>query len=232
MVVLHPRLQSVAELVPACQIMADIGTDHAYVPLYLLQTGRIQQAVASDIHRGPALRAKENCLNEQAADVVSVRVGPGLLTLSPHEVEGAVIAGMGGLMICSILEEGAHIAETMDWFVLQPQNHVGDLRQWLAEHEYMICQERLASEKNYIYQVLLVRHGKMSLISPIEKETGLLLYRWQEPLFVDFLRILIHKQAIIIESVDENRTNEINRKKKEVALQKKKRLEEILWTLA
>lgn len=229
MITLTPRLQAVAGLVPPCQCMADIGTDHGYVPLYLLQAGRIQRAVASDINEGPARRAEAHCKREQAGRLVSVRVGPGLSPLRPGEAEGAVIAGMGGLMICSILEEGAAMADTLAWFVLQPQNHVGDLRQWLADHGYVIVNEVLAAEKHWLYQVLLVQHGAMPPMLPIERDVGLLAYRSNDPLFPAFLCQQIQKQSMVIEGINVATASERSRRARAQAEHTKALLEELLW---
>lgn len=232
MILLSPRLQKAADFVPACRCMADIGTDHAYVPLYLLQTGRIRQAIASDIHEGPARRALSNVRKEQMEARVSVRVGPGLATLRPGEAEGAVIAGMGGLMMIRILEEGADQAAALDWLVLQPQNHAPELRRWLAEHGYVICGEALAAEDRQLYQILFVRHGHMEALSDAEAEAGLLVYRKEDPLYPDFLRVLIRKKEFTICGVDPAAANAANRAKREKALKEKKTLEALLWTFA
>ncbi len=229
MITLSPRLQKAADFVPACRAAADIGTDHAYLPLYLLQIGRIRQAVASDIHEGPAERALANVRKEQLEDRVSVRVGPGLSTLQPGEADGAVIAGMGGLMMIHILEEGADTAASLDWLVLQPQNHAAELRRWLAEHGYAICGEALAAEDRQLYQILFVRHGRMPALSDIEAEVGVLACRQGDPLFPEFLRALIRKKDFTIRGVAEDTANAVNRAKREKALKEKKELEALLW---
>lgn len=229
MITLTPRLSAVAGYVPCCRCVADIGTDHAYVPLYLLQTGRAKRAIASDIHEGPARRAEEHCRKERAGEAVSVRIGPGLAAVCPGEADGAVIAGMGGLMIRSILEDGGETAAQMEWFVLQPQNHAADLRLWLADHGYAICGETLAAEDRQLYQILFVRHGTMPPLGALEAETGILAFRKREPLFPDFLRSLIRRREWTIQGVAEDTSNETNRMKRRRAEEEKKELEALLW---
>ena len=229
MIHLTKRLQTAADLVPPCRAIADIGTDHGYVPIYLCQTGKISGAVASDIHEGPAERARIHIGENGLSRKISVRVGPGLSTLVPGEADGAVIAGMGGLMIGRILEEGAAVASHMDWFVLQPQNHGGDLRRWLAGHGYSIEREVLAREDRRLYQVLLVRHGTMAPLSPLEEETGAFFLRRDDPLFPDFLRGLIRKREWTIEGVAEDTENAVNREKRHRAVKEKQELEALLW---
>lgn len=100
---LTARLRHVAELVPVCHSMADIGTDHAYLPLFLLEAGKVQRAIASDIHRGPLERARTHLEGEGKGKEIELRLGGGLSPIKKGEVDGAVMAGMGGLMMRDIL---------------------------------------------------------------------------------------------------------------------------------
>lgn len=230
MLSLSPRLSAVCDLIPTCRSIADIGTDHAYVPIFLAETGRIQSAVASDIHEGPAKRAEVDVTQSGFRDIISVRIGPGLAPLSPGEVDGAVIAGMGGLMIIQILKDGKDIAETLDFLVLQPQNHQKELRKWLAENGFRIDAEKLAKEDRMLYQILRVRRGTMT-ISETEAETGLLAFRKGDPLFPEFLKELIRKKDFIIRGVSPDSRNERNIKNRNLALLEKQKLEELLWNV-
>lgn len=231
MIHLTPRLQAAADLVPAAAVIADIGTDHAYLPLYLAETGKIQRAIASDIHQGPAERARIHIGQEGKSHAIDVRVGSGLLTLRPGEAEGAVIAGMGGLMIQKFLEEGAGAADRMDWFVLQPQNHGGDLREWLSTHGFIVQKEVLAKEDRMLYQILLVKHGTSKPYCGIEKETGHFEQRKTDPLFAEFLQGLIKKRNFTIQGVAETTDNPVSAGKRQRALEEKKELEDMLWKL-
>lgn len=224
MISLSKRLAAVCELVPPVSSLADIGTDHGYVPIFLRETGRIETAVAADIHEGPAERAREHIGLAGLSDFVSVRVGSGLSVLTPGEVDGAVMAGMGGLMMIEILEEGRAVASEMKFLVLQPQNHQKELRLWLAENGFAIDEERLVREDRRFYEVLRVRRGEME-ISEREAETGLLKFREQDPLFPDFLKYLIQKKDLTIRQIAPETTNEKNRKMRERALSEKEELE-------
>lgn len=231
MIQLTPRLAAAASLVPPAVSMADIGTDHAYLPIFLIQSGKIKHAIASDIHEGPAERAKEHIGKNGLTAAVHVRIAPGLLGLMPGEAEGAVIAGMGGLMIRNILEEGADIAETMQWFVLQPQNHGRELRLWLAGHGYAIEKECLAREDRMIYQLLFVRHGEMAPLTGVQWETGNPRLREKDPLFPSFLEGLIRKRDFTIQGVAKDTDNPVNKEKRRRAVEEKQELEELLWKL-
>ena len=228
MLSLSPRLSAVCDLVPTCRCVADIGTDHAYVPIFLTETGRIQSAVASDIHEGPAKRAEADVAQSGLRDKISVRIGAGLTPLAPGEADGAVIAGMGGLMIIQILKDGKNIAETMDFLVLQPQNHQRELRKWLAENGFRIDAEQLAKEDRMLYQILRVRRGTMTL-TETEEETGVLAIRQSDPLFPEFLKELIRKKDFTVRGVSPDSKNERNIQNRNRAILEKQKLEELLW---
>ena len=224
MISLSKRLAAVCELVPPASSLADIGTDHGYVPIFLRETGRIKTAVAADIHEGPAERAREHIDLAGLSDFISVRVGAGLSVLVPGEVDGAVMAGMGGLMMIEILEEGRAVASKLKFLVLQPQNHQKELRLWLAENGYVIDAESLVREDRRFYEMFRVRRGEME-ISEREAETGLLKFREQDPLFPDFLEYLIQKKELMIRQIAPETTNEKNRKMRARALSEREELE-------
>ena len=188
---LTPRLAAVAALVPACHCMADIGTDHAYVPMDLVRKHRVEHAVASDIHKGPLDIARRHIGENRLSQWIETRLGGGLETLQPGECEGVVIAGMGGLMICDILANSPETAGALSWAVLQPMNHSADLRIWLAEHGWKITQEKLAREDWHIYDILYVEHGDMLVPSPLDAELGVTPMRREDSLFPELVKKLI-----------------------------------------
>lgn len=185
---LTPRLAAVAALVPACHCMADIGTDHAYVPMDLVRKHRVEHAVASDIHKGPLDIARRHIGENRLSQWIETRLGGGLETLQPGECEGVVIAGMGGLMICDILANSPETAGALSWAVLQPMNHSADLRIWLAEHGWKITKEKLAREDWHIYDILYVEHGDMLVPSPLDAELGVTSMRREDSLFPELVK--------------------------------------------
>lgn len=230
MISLSPRLSAICDMVPKCRAIADIGTDHAYVPIYLIEKGIAERAIAADIHAGPCERAKEHVAQNKLSDRISVRVGAGLLPICPREAEGAVIAGMGGLMMIQILEEGKSIAQTLDFLILQPQNHQKELRKWLSKNGYCINREQLAKEDRMLYQIMRVRHGHMD-ITDTEEEIGLFPLRLSDPLFPEFLKNLIRKKDFTIQGIAPDTQNSVNLAKRHIALTEKEKLEEILCKL-
>ena len=170
---LGERLQTIAAMVPSCHTMADIGTDHGYVPAFLALSGQCRHVIASDIAKGPCQAAIETRNKYNLHSDMEIRTAPGLQGLRIGEVETVVIAGMGGVTIMGILEESPEIAASVQTFVLQPMNSANVLRHWLIHHGFRIAEEVLCKENNHIYIVIKALHteGKQNL-SFLETELG------------------------------------------------------------
>ena len=167
------RLQTVASLVPPCHTVADIGTDHGYVPACLALSGRCRHVIASDIAEGPCQAATETRNKYKLHNEMEIRMAPGLQGLRAGEAETVVIAGMGGATIAGILEESPEIAASVTTFVLQPMNAAGLLRRWLTQHGYHIAEEALCKENKHIYSIIKAVHGEgKQELSPLEEEFG------------------------------------------------------------
>jgi len=188
MVHISERLRLVASMVPECRTAADIGTDHGYVPAYLLETGTCRRVIASDIAEGPCQAARETRDKYSLRDAMDVRRAAGLQGLAAGEAEAVVIAGMGGATIASILEESPGVAGSVRVFVLQPMNAAGLLRRWLAEHGYIIGEEALCRENGHIYVILKALHGEPGQqLTLIEQELGPCLIGKRPPLWTEYL---------------------------------------------
>ncbi len=157
---LTPRLQKIASLVPKNSVMADIGTDHAYIPAYCILNGICQKAFAMDVNSGPLSNAEETLTRYGISDKVELRLSNGLERLSPDEADTVVIAGMGGLLIKSILENGNLKEGTT--LILQPMLAVKELRQYLYESEMAVDNEYLAKEDRKLYNIIVATVGKKS----------------------------------------------------------------------
>ena len=167
------RLHTVASMVPPCHTMADIGTDHGYVPASLALSGQCRHVIASDIAEGPCQAATETRNKYKLHNEMEIRMAPGLQGLRAGEAETVVIAGMGGATIVGILEESPEIAASVKTFVLQPMNAGGLLRRWLAQHGYLIAEEALCKENKHIYNIIkAVRGENKQDLSPLEAEFG------------------------------------------------------------
>ena len=130
---LSKRLSCLAEMVTAGSRLADVGTDHGYVPLCLYRQGKIPAAIAMDINRGPLERAQEHIREAGVEAYIETRLSDGLAALQPGEADTVLIAGMGGNLTKRILTEGKEVLETVKELVLQPQSEIWKVRRWLRE---------------------------------------------------------------------------------------------------
>ena len=181
---LQPRLQLLADMVPPGSRLADVGTDHGYIPAWLLQRGRIAAAIASDIGAEPLQHAKQTAA-EYEVNGIDFRLCPGLDAIAPEEADTIVIAGMGGETIQTILEAAPWTAGGEHLLLLQPMTKAEYLRKWLADNGYRFTEERLVFDKNYLYPVFAVRGGTQPSLTPAQQYGGVLLDG--DPLYADYL---------------------------------------------
>lgn len=134
----------------------DVGTDHAYLPVWLAKQGLIRCAIAVDIRPGPLERARFNIKRYGVADLVSVRLSDGLERILPQEAEDIVIAGMGGLMMIHILERTPWLKSPNRRLILQPMTKAEKLRSYLSQNGFFVEQERAAAEDGHVYSVMQV----------------------------------------------------------------------------
>lgn len=155
---LNPRLKKIAELVPPNSCTADIGTDHAYIPITLVRSGITPQAIASDIKKGPIARADANIRAHGLEKEIETRLGAGLETITADDnAEVLIIAGMGGILISDILESSQNIVMNAKLLILQPMTAVTELRQYLSQNQYEICAEYLEAEEEKIYNIIVAK---------------------------------------------------------------------------
>lgn len=153
---LSTRLAAAAELVPCCATLADIGTDHGFLPLFLLKQGIISYAICTDIRPSPLEKARGNFSRAGLSDCADFRLGNGLDILGPHEADAVVIAGMGGETIANILSRGSVTGDRRA-FILQPMTKPERLRKFLSDNGFAIDNWRLCREKGRIRECLRVK---------------------------------------------------------------------------
>ena len=158
---LSPRLKMVADLVPQGARLADVGTDHAYLPTALIQEGKIPFAIAADLRQGPLASARATVRRAGLEGKVAFRLCDGLKGIQPEEAEAVAIAGMGGETIAAILAAAPWTKERDIPLILQPMSSMPDLRIWLGENGYRIVTEDLCCEGDTLYTAMLVRAGEM-----------------------------------------------------------------------
>lgn len=151
---LTERLNAVAKMIPNCKTIADIGTDHAYIPIYAVENDISTYAIACDINEGPLKIAEKNIKNHLLNDKIKTRLSNGLDMLDTDEAETIVIAGMGGQLISEIISNDIDKITEKTTLVLQPMIAQSDLRRFLLENDFSIVDERLAREGNKIYNII------------------------------------------------------------------------------
>lgn len=159
---LSKRLRAVADLVPGGTVLADVGTDHAYIPIALVEEGKIPRALAMDINQGPLTRAEENIKAHGLEEKIETRLSDGLEKMKKGEADTVLIAGMGGLLTVRILSSKREVLGGAT-LVLQPQSDLPSVRGWLTEEGYAITAEDLVLEDGKYYQMMRAQKcGEMS----------------------------------------------------------------------
>lgn len=182
---LQPRLQMLASLVPLGARLVDVGTDHGYLPVWLLQQERIVSAIATDIHREPLLHAVHTAREGGVEERIDFRLCDGLWEISPQEADTVVIAGMGGETIAAILSAASWTRQKDKTLLLQPMTKAEDLRVWLIDKGYSFTGEHLVWDKNFLYPIFCVCGGTAKPLTPEEVYGGILLEG--DPLYGDYL---------------------------------------------
>lgn len=172
---LGPRLRAIAALVPlGCRTLADIGTDHGYIPVSLLLEERLDRAIAADIGAPPLDHARRTAGLYGVSERMDFRLGDGLAVVEPGEAEVIVIAGMGGDTITEILD-AAPWSRDGPLLLLQSMSRTDVLRRWLPANGYAVCQEKLVQDKGVLYPILAVRGGETPPATEAQAQGGFLL---------------------------------------------------------
>lgn len=159
---LDDRLLAVAACVPKGAYLADVGTDHAYLPLWLAEKGSLSGAVASDIHKAPLESADKNIREAGFSTLIHTVLTDGLQGLESYPMTDIAIAGMGGLMIRGILEKADFIRERRIRLILQPMQHIPDLRRYLYENGFAVTKETQATADGKFYQIICAVYDGIS----------------------------------------------------------------------
>ncbi|MBR5236871.1 MAG: SAM-dependent methyltransferase [Clostridia bacterium] len=212
--VLTPRLRAIADSVPTGATLADVGTDHGYVPIYLCQKNVIEKALAMDVKEGPLSRAQNNIERFGMKEKVETRLSDGLCALQQGEVDTAVIAGMGGLLIAQILEEAPFYLKT---YILQPMTATAELRAYLEEKGYRISYEVLAKEDEKIYTIIRAERGEMKIEKPVYYHVGKRLLEQRDPLAPLLIGQLLTKYQQTLCGLDKAEKENVSEKKQQIS---------------
>lgn len=218
---LSTRLQTVANFVDPGARIADIGSDHAYLPVHLAKKDLIEFAIAGEVVKGPHENATTEISEQGLRDLIDSRLGDGLAVIRPDDhIDTVVIAGMGGTLIAQILETGKQKLDNVTTLILQPNVGENRVRNWLMTNHYVITEEQILKEDHHIYEIIVAKktnktlsYSKKQLLfgpellnklpNPIFKE------KWEAELARE--RIAIH-QMEQAKQIPQERINKLNLK--------------------
>ncbi|WJK31110.1 tRNA (adenine(22)-N(1))-methyltransferase [Limosilactobacillus reuteri] len=215
---LSARLACVASLVPAGARVADIGSDHAYLPAALVLDGKIDFAIAGEVVKGPYENAVREIKDHQLEGQVIPRLADGLAAIEPADkVDTITIAGMGGSLIASILEKGKDKLTEIKRLVLQPNVGESQLREWLMNNHYQIMNEKIIEEDNHIYEIIVAEPSVVPFrYSKYELDFGPFLLENKGPIFKKKWQEYLQREAHVIDQMQKaqqppvKKINEIN----------------------
>ena len=204
MALLSDRLKAVAKMITPGLAVADIGCDHAYLPIYLAKENISPRIIACDINAGPVRTAKENIGDVELSGKIEVRQGDGLSVITCGEVQSVVIAGMGAKLMMKIISEGEEVLEGVSELIMEPQSEVAELRHFLQDRGYRIISESMVCEDGKFYPVIKAKHGIMNWDREIYFRYGKILLREENPVLHEFL--LLEKQNLgeLLKELSEN----------------------------
>ena len=213
---LSMRLSAIRDMVPKNSIVADIGTDHGYIPVSLIENKISKKVIGTDVSKGSLDKIIELVNNLDMVRVIEARLGYGLDVIEPNEIDTLIIAGMGGILIKDILEKGRNITKSINTFILQPMVGAKELRQYLINNNFKIIEEDLVFEEGKYYEVISAINGKSSIKKDIYYELSQLLLENNHPLIGSFIQYKIDKVEKIIDEIRLIDTEKSRQKYKEM----------------
>ena len=217
------RLETVASFVSQGAVLLDVGSDHAYLPIESVEKGHIERAIAGEVVVGPYQSAVKNVENHGLSDKIQVRLANGLAAFDESDqVSVITIAGMGGRLIASILEEGFDKLAHVERLILQPNNREDDLRNWLQDHGFQIIAESILEEAGKFYEILVVEAGQMKL-SARDTRFGPFLSKEVSPVFVQKWQKEAEKLQFALGQIPEK-----NQEERQILAEKIQAIKEVL----
>lgn len=215
------RLQTVAEQIKQCNTIADIGTDHGYVPIYLYNKGIINKAIACDINEGPLKRADNNIKLYGAGEAIETRLGSGLCPVKTFEADAAVIAGMGGMLIIDILKDSLETVKSLKQLVLQPQLDISSVRRYIHGIGFKIDNEEMIIDEGKYYTIISAVYGEEKYCCDNEYTFGKVLIEKKNPVLKKYIEYKIQKQIKLMAGLKKINTLNSNIKLKEITEENK-----------
>ncbi|MBR2215155.1 MAG: SAM-dependent methyltransferase [Selenomonadaceae bacterium] len=203
---LDARLQAVADFVEPGSRVADVGTDHAYLSVALVESGKARFVIATDKNPGPCEAARRSLRALGHSDRIEVRLGDGLLTLVPGEADTLCLAGMGGSLMERILVARPEVVAAAKMLILQPQSAAADLRAWLYGQAWHIADENLALADGRLYEIIKALPGSRPCPSPLMLAIGPKLWEKKPPYLKEHIEALIFQARRVAAGMERSRS--------------------------
>lgn len=214
---LSERMKAAAALVSEGNRVADIGCDHAYTSIYLVQTGKAPSAIAMDVRKGPLERARANVTRFRITDRISLRLSDGLSELTPGEADTLLFAGMGGPLITELLAAGMPVVKAAKELVLQPQSEAFRVRRFLLQNGFRIDRETMLFEEGKYYVVMRAVPGTEPAYGEEEELFGRCLLKERPDVFLRFLSEEEKKTEELLSELSGQTSEKSEKRRKELS---------------
>lgn len=212
MIQLSKRLQAIADLVPHTEVVADVGTDHAYLPIFLIQAQICKKVLALDINKGPLQTASTNIHRYHCSNMIETRLSDGLSSVTEDEVDGVIFAGMGGELMQRLLTQSQELVQKLDWCIVQPQSQIEKFRRYLIQEGYSIVKEDIVCEDDIYYPILMFQSIPTDqLWKTVEYRYGKDLLENKHPVLYRLLKREIQGKERIIQHLSQKKTDVTHR---------------------
>ena len=203
---LSKRLNWIIEKLNKVEVIMDVGTDHGYIPIYLIKNNIAKKVIASDINKEPLKKAKINASLDGVLDKIDLRLGGGLSPLNNKEADSVIIAGMGGNLIRDILESDLNKVKNLEYLILQPAQNPEVLRKYLYNNNYEVLEEDICLDENKYYEIFKVKYkiGDYIALEDIFYEISPIMLNKKLPLLKLYIESKIEKNEKVMEFIKDN----------------------------
>lgn len=199
---LTPRLAVIGESIDKCDVIADIGSDHAYLPIYLINNSKARKVIATDINKGPVEISMKRVKKYGLEQYIEVRIGDGLSVLNDNEADIIVIAGMGGLLIQNMLNNRPDIARSAKELILQPMRDSRILIKWLIQNSFEIFDGEIIKENDKFYEIIWTRYKQNYYDEKNKNMMNEIFYYKNSPVLLEYVDKKISEYSGIIKHLE------------------------------
>ena len=209
------RLSAIASFVPKGSHVIDVGTDHAYIPIYLVETGLAVSCLATDINKGPLEKAQKN-ISAHGIDCIELMQTNGVEGIDPNRGDVLMISGMGGYLIVDILKRGQELVKNLKRIILQPQQDIEEVRKYLHQIGFKIVDETFVKDEDKYYTIIVAEPGVEQYDKEYEYLYGKCLIEKKLPLFKEWLEMKLSKQEGIYKALEKQDSPSANERKNQL----------------